>query len=64
MIINAIIAVSKIVKEFRKTRSWASEEERQGFESALKKELDILSDNDPDNDPERWVKSFKKNQEE
>ena len=57
-IITAVTALAKLVQEFRRNKSWSSEEERNGFESQIKKELDILSDNDTDNDPERWRKPF------
>ena len=58
MIIGAISALSKLVQEFRRTKSWASEEEKWGFESEVKKQMDVLFDNDPSNDPDRWVKPF------
>lgn len=58
MIIGAISALSKLVQEFRRTKSWASEEEKWGFESKVRAEMDELFDNDPSNDPERWTKRF------
>lgn len=58
LVLQAISALAQLVKSFRKTHSWATEEERFGFESKIKKELNIIFDNNPDNDPEHWRKPF------
>lgn len=57
-IISLISSVTKLIASFRRTQSWKSEEERKGFEAQIRKELDILFDDDPDNDPERWRKPY------
>lgn len=57
-LILALQAITKLIKEFKRTHSWKSEEERLGFESEVKKSLDVLSDEDPDNDPEHWRKPY------